>query len=304
VPVAHANDGGGSIRLPASHNGLVGLKPTRGRELGGGEGPLAIANDLCVSRTVRDTAAFLSVVENKNGSGVMAPIGYVAGPSSRRLKIAMILESTGGKLEPVVQLGIRQTAEKLQEMGHEVHEMSLPYDGAAFIDAFIHFWAAGTLGLIDMVGTLLGPDVPPEEVLEPWTLGLAEMARKRGPDKCVEAAMQMFPQVAASLEEFFQSHDVILSPTLTVPPFKIGYHSPAGDFDTIYQRVIDAVGYTPSHNAAGTPAISLPLSQSEHGLPVGNQFAAWHGNERTLLELAYELEEAMPWGDRRPQVYA
>ena len=304
VPIAHANDGGGSIRLPASHCGLVGLKPTRARELAGEDGDLAIANDLCVSRTVRDTAAFLSVVERQDNPD-LPPVGYVEGPSSKRLKVALLLESASGQeLEPVVQLGIRRTAEKLEELGHEVQEIPLPFDGEEFWDTFIGFWATSTVEMLGMVESLAGPGVAPEEVLEPWTLGLAQLATDRGVGECVERATKLFPQLNAAMEGVFGTYDVILSPVLGVSPFKIGYHSPTGDFDTILARVVGDVGYTPIHNAVGTPAISLPLSQSEHNLPVGNQFAAWRGGERMLLELAYELEEAMPWRDRRPQIYA
>ena len=303
VPIGHANDGGGSIRLPASHCGLVGLKPTRGRELGSETGPTALANDLCVSRTVRDTAAFLSVVENPNPEG-LTPVGMVEGPSSERRKIALLIESTGGSVDPQCEHGVRMTAEKLTELGHSVEEIALPYDGARVIEVFINFWAAGAVGLVGMAQSLAGEDGSVEDLLEPWTLGLAELAQSVGVDKCVADAQQLFPELAAAHAQLFQTYDLILSPVLAVPPFDVGHHSPSGDFDVIMERVVEAVGYTPIHNAVGTPAISLPLSQTEDGLPIGNQFAASIGNERLLLEIAYELEDAMPWKGRRPAVWA
>ena len=304
VPLAHGNDGGGSIRLPASHCGIVGLKPTRGRELGSNDGPLSLANNLCLSRTVRDTAAFLSVVERKDNSKLPS-VGYVEGSSDRRLRIALMLESTDGEgPERSVAEGLRATADLCAELGHSVQEIPSPIDGPEFMDTFLNFWSTGTLRRLEAVSEWLGENVAPEEVLEPWTLGLAKRAAARGPEQSVERAEDVFGRAAGALEALFETYDVILSPVLTVPPFPIGYHDPTGDFDTIMARVAHDVGYTPLHNAAGTPAISLPLHWTNDGLPVGNQFAAWRGGERTLLELAYELEGARPWRDKRPPVFA
>jgi amidase len=307
VPLAHANDGGGSIRIPACQNGVFGLKPTRGRELGNvsqGDGTLNFVNNLCVSRSVRDTAAFLSVVEKKDDAGV-EPIGYVQGPSERRLKIALMMEGfLGTPAHEEVALAVNGAAELCRELGHEVGEIGLPIDGPGFIDAFIGLWSTMTFGLPQQVEQWLGPDTRPEEVLEAWTLGLYAIAEERGVDRCVEQAEAAFGQANAKMEELFETYDVMLSPVLRVPPRKIGEHEPMGDFETVLERVLDNVAYTPLQNATGMPGMSVPLHWTIDGLPVGCHFSAWRGQERQLLELAYELEQARPWADRKPPIHA
>ena len=311
VPLAHGNDGGGSIRIPACQCGVFGLKPTRGREIGnspGARGGMSadfnIASDLCLSRSVRDTAAFLSIAENKNEPALPA-VGYVKEPSKKRLKIGMLLATIAGKNpHPEVEHATRETAKLCAGLGHTVEETKLGIDGAAFMDAFLGFWAAGTLSLDATMKEWFGPTAKPEDYLEPWTLGLMDLARSRGPAKCMERAQQVFPALASSLQSLFTQFDVLLSPVMTTPPYAIGYHATTLPFATLLERVTADVGYTPIHNAAGTTAMSVPLNWSEDGLPIGSQFAAWRGGEATLLGLAYELEAARPWAKRRPKVFA
>jgi amidase len=308
VPVGHGNDGGGSIRIPASHCGLFGLKPTRAREAGNvaaGEGAiLAIASNLCLSRTVRDTAAFLASVE-RTDNPELPPVGFVAGPSTERRSIGLVLRSLEDKPpEPEVETAVLAAAQLCEELGHRVEQVELGFDGAAFIDAFIGFWASGAAQIVDSVPELVGAEARPEDYLEPWTLGLAELAKSRGVEQCVVNAIQVFGEVARAVDALLGRHDLLLSPTLRTPPFRIGDHDPTVDFDVLMPRVLDVVGYTPVHNAVGTPAMSVPLHWTAAGLPVGVQLAAARGRERTLLEIAYELEEARPWRDRRPPVVA
>lgn len=310
VPLAHANDGGGSIRIPASHCGVFGLKPTRKRELtpfmtgGMSQDVAGIASDLCVSRTVRDTAAFLNIVENKQ-NGSLPPVGLVNSPSKKRLKIALILEGVNGKMaDPEVTRAINSTAKLCQSLKHHVEAMKLPINGQELTDAFLGYWAAGAVGLDADIKNLLGPGTKREDVLEPWTIGLMEYGRKIGLFQAVGRATKAFGLAAAALEGFFKDFDVILSPVMRIPPFKLGYHDPHLDFDTLMARVMDEVAYTPLHNACGTPAMSIPLYWTQSGLPIGSQFAAWRGGEATLLQLAFELEAARPWAKRRPAVFA
>jgi amidase len=311
VPLAHGNDGGGSIRIPACQCGVFGLKPTRGRELGnspgarGGNNPeLNISSNLCLSRTVRDTAAFLSVVENKDQPG-LGPVGFVKEPSKKRLKIGLMLETLSGKSPHAeVERATRDTAKLCIGLGHTVEETKLGIDGPGFMDAFLGFWSTGTLGYEANIKEWFGANAKPEDYLEPWTLGLMELARSRGPQKCVERAVQVFPALARSMENLFSRFDVLLSPVMTTPPYAIGYHAPTVPFTTLLERVTNDVGYTPIHNAAGTTAMSVPLNWSHDGLPIGSEFAAWRGGEATLLGLAYELEGARPWAKRRPKVFA
>lgn len=310
VPLAHANDGGGSIRIPACQCGVFGLKPTRKRELtpftsgGMANDVVAIANDLCVSRSVRDTAAFLNIVENKSNDK-LPPVGFVSGPSTKRLKIALILEGVNGKKpDPEVERAIRASAKLCQSLKHTVVETKLPINGDEVTEAFLGYWAAGTIGLESEIEKMLGKDVKREDVLEPWTIGLIELGKKRGLFNAVSRAHKAFGAAAAAMESFFKDFDVILSPVLRIPPYKLGYHDPRMNFDTLLARVLDEVAYTPLHNACGTPAMSVPLYWTRGGLPIGSQFAAWRGGEATLLQLAYELEAARPWAKRRPAIFA
>ena len=309
VPLAHGNDGGGSIRIPSCQCGVFGLKPTRGRELGnggmgGGVDALNISSDLCLSRSVRDTAAFLNVVENKNNPSLQ-PVGYITGPSKKRLKIALVLETFDGKMpDPAVEKAIRAVARLCDQLGHHVEESKLDINGPEFIDAFIGFWASDTVALEGQVAKLLGPDTKPADVLEPWTLGLIDLGKTRGPKACAERAIKAFGDASARLEKTFQSYDIILSPVMRLPPYPIGDHAPTVEFKTLLPRVLDVVGYTPLHNAVGSTAMSVPLEWTSDGLPIGSQFAAWKGGEPTLLQLAYELEAAHPWAGKHPRIFA
>ncbi len=310
VPLAHANDGGGSIRIPACQNGLVGLKPTRRREIamftsgGMANDVVGIANDLCVSRSVRDTAAFLNLVENKTNDK-LPPVGFISGPSSKRLKIALVIEGVNGKKpDPEVEKAIRATAKLCESLKHNVAEIKLPINGPEVTDAFLGYWAVGTVGLAAEVEAVLGKGVKAEDVLEPWTIGLMELGRKRGLFQAVGRATKSFNEAATAMEGVFKNYDVILSPVMRIPPYKLGYHDPRTNFDTLLARVLDEVAYTPLHNACGTPAMSVPLYWTKNNLPIGSQLAAWRGGEATLLQLAYELEAAHPWAKKHPTVMA
>ena len=310
VPLAHANDGGGSIRIPASQCGVFGLKPTRKRELvpfttgGLAQDVAGINSDLCVSRSVRDTALYLSIVENKTNSQ-LPPVGFVSSASKRRLKIALVLEGVNGKpADSEVEKAIRSTAKLCESLKHNVDEVKLPINGAELTEAFLGYWSAGAVGLDAEIEQLLGKGTKREDVLEPWTIGLMEYGRKIGLFKAVGNATKAFASAAAGMQELFKTYDVILSPVLRIPPFKLGYHDPRGNFDEIMARVMSDVAYTPLHNACGTPAMSVPLYWTKENLPIGSQFAAWRGGESMLLQLAYELEAARPWAKRRPVIFA
>jgi amidase len=308
VPLAHATDAVGSIRMPACQCGIFGLKPTRERELGNtnawslGVESINIASELCLSRSVRDTAAFLNLIEKKD-SETLPPVGFISGPSKKRLKVALILETVQGKTpHPEVEKAVRASAQLLEKLGHKVEEAKLEIDGMEFNDAFLGLAASFTLRQIEL---LPSKDVRREDVLEPWTLGLLDLAKKRGGvQPCSQRAIKVFTEVGAAVEKLFKTYDALLSPVMRLPPYKIGWHAPTLDFDTLLTRFLDEVGYTPLHNAVGTPAMSVPLHWTRDGLPVGSQFSARRGGEATLLGLAYELEEARPWAKRRPPVFA
>jgi amidase len=302
VPLAHGNDGAGSIRIPAAHCGVFGLKPSRGREAGSGPSTalLNISSELCLSRTVRDTAAFLSAVEKRDDSD-LSPVGFVAGPSGRRLRIASVTNSLQGERpHPEVERAVRSAGALCEELGHAVEETVLPVDGTEFMDAFIGLWATTTLHLESLVTEWLGTSADAADVLEPWTMGLIALAKERGREACILRAMQAFQKVNAQMEALFRRYDILLSPVVRVPPFPLGLRAPTQDFDVLMKAVLADVAYTPLQNATGMPGMSVPLHWTADGLPVGIQFSAWQGQERLLLELAYALEEARPWSDRVP----
>ena len=302
VPLAHATDGGGSIRIPASCCGVFGLKPSRGRiELGERQLPGDIGFQHCVSRSVRDSATALAVSEKQGANAVLPPVGRVEGPGKKRLKIAFgTADYTGNEPSAEVKAATESVAKLCEELGHEVVPATSEVNGEAFKDAFLAAWASGPSQLLALVKQM---GLDPEAVLEPWTIGLANLFDSK-PADTLEKALAEFAIVTAETATFMADYDVWLTPVLAAVPPKTGEQGPSVPFDTLYERVFNYVTYTPVHNVAGTPAMSVPLSWSEAGLPIGAQFAAPLGQERVLLELAYELEEARPWADRYPPVFA
>jgi amidase len=293
VPMAHANDGGGSIRIPASNCGLFGLKPSRGRTVQK-DPDVAITDlavELCVSRSVRDSAGLLAVTEK---AGPLAPVGLVTGPSTRRLRVGLLRETGVGRgPDAQVTAALESSAKLMSELGHSVRETHWPIDGVRFAQDFLTLWSMGAADLVKQVGK--------PELLEPFTV---EMARSlaRLPADATNGVVERLTQVAQQYDGWFNDFDVILSPVLAHPPVPLGYVRGDVPFEELSERLTDYVGYTPLHNVAGAPAMSVPLNWTADGLPVGSMFAARKGDERTLLELAYELERARPWGARRPPV--
>lgn len=295
VPFAHATDGGGSIRIPAACNGLFGLKPSRGRPGMGAAGPDAISVQFCVSRSVRDSANLFAATERPGGTH--APVGAVRGPSDRRLRIAFSTRSyTGAAPHPDVEAAAQRAARLCSELGHEVVEAAPSVDGPEFIDSFMTTWSALAANVLAMARAR---ELEPEAVLEPWTLGLAAQYAEL-PAGAYEGAVAHFTALRLAYEAFYDRYDLVLTPTLAAPPIRIGDQAPTVPWAELERRVFDWVAYTPIHNATGSPAMSVPLGTSRDGLPIGIQFAARPGAERTLLELAFELEAAAPWADRWP----
>lgn len=311
LPVAHASDGGGSIRIPASVCGLVGLKPSRGAMYTNTDGlPGDIGVRLCVSRSVRDTARVMDVSEVKGDQAVVTPTGFVEGPSSRRLRIAFATTNyRGDEAHPDVKAALDQTAQLCADLGHEIVEARPVVDGGEFLDHFMGIWSSSPAALVEnawLIGLTQFRWTNAEEGLEPWTRALAEWHQQREAANpgVIERALAYFQEVEAAYDTYFQEVDVELTPVLRRPPIKLGEQAPDVEFDALFERVVDYVSYTPQHNVAGTPGISLPLFTSSEGMPIGSQFATRKGGERTLLELAYELEQAKPWADRWAPVSA
>ncbi|MCE9650650.1 MAG: amidase [Parvibaculum sp.] len=301
VPVANASDGGGSIRIPASCCGLFGLKASRGR-MHIGPTPLAadIVSVTSVSRTVRDGAMIFALSEAKGEHAKYPTMGYVSGPSGKRLRIAFhTTKADGTEPHPDVKAAVEASARLCAELGHEVVPVKNPIAGDEFITQFLTVWASSPADIVKMAQE---GGLKPEEVLEPWTIGLADLFNKM-PKDALAKALAYFDRVERQVADFMAGYDVWLTPVLAAPPPKLGEQAPTVAFDTLYQRTVDYVAYTPVHNVAGTPAMSVPLGMSSNSLPIGSQFAAAKGNEAMLLALAYELEQAAPWIDRHPPTY-
>ena len=305
VPVAHATDAGGSIRIPASHCGLFGLKPSRGRiaDFEGAAGITDLGVEHVVSRTVRDSAALFALTEDVTQRARFPPIGLVTGPAKRRLRVGVMLETgMGHSPTPEVVAATDHAAQLLADLGHHIDEVRLPYDGGQFMQDFLLLWASGAKGLADQLTQAMGR-APDETVLEPFTLGMAELAR-RTPPQAFGEALHRLEADALAYDTWFAAYqlDVVLSPVLSCGPPKLGEFGPLEPFDALVARLMDYVGYTPIHNLAGAPAMSAPLYWTDGGLPIGTMFSARAGRERMLFELAYELEAANPWAQRLPPV--
>ena len=304
LPLSHATDGGGSIRIPASCCGLFGLKPSRGRVMGDPNRPVALSVSLCVSRTVRDSAAFLASVEQSGPTAPLPPVGLVSTPSTRKLKIGFITaDGLGHAASPEVAKAVEDTALLLESLGHDAIPMDRwPMDASRFTEDFLNLWAEGGREVVAAVTAQAGPGVA-EKVLEPFTLALAEAFAKLGPE-ALEASIGRLIASGRAYLEAFKTYDLMLTPVLDRPAVPLGWVSPDLGLETLTERLTEYVGYTPLNNVAGNPAMSVPLAMSTDGLPIGVHFAAATGQERTLLELAYQLEAARPWKDRRPPTHA
>jgi amidase len=315
VPVAHANDGGGSIRIPASACGLVGLKPTRQRI---SEGPLmgdvmsGLSVELVVSRSVRDTAAILDAV---HGPAPGDP--YVAPPPERpytdeveadpgTLRIGLWTQTLMElEPEPAVVDAARDAAALLESLGHEVTEEGPQgLDGFDLVESFLTRWRAGQTANLDQFGAILGRQLG-EGGVEPLTLALAQQGRSQSGGEYLLAVGQhqaMSRMIAAWYEA---GNDLLLTPTMGEVPTGLGSFDDSGDepLDAIY-RARQTAMFTALFNATGQPAISLPLYWTEDGLPVGIQLVAPFGREDALIRIAAQLEQARPWAERRPPVFA
>jgi amidase len=296
VPLAHANDGGGSIRIPASNCGLFGLKPSRGRTVKNfpDEAVTDLGVEHAVTRSVRDSAALLGLTEKTGPEATHPPIGFVTGPSARRLRVGMVLESGVGRMPGAqVAAAVESTATLLRELGHTVAPTSWPMHGERFAQDFQTLWAYGAAELLKQVGD--------PALLEPFTVQMAQ-SLSRLPADALNGVTERLTLVSRQYDGWFDSFDVILSPVLGHPPAPLGHLRGDVSYEELWERLVDSVGYTPLHNVAGAPAMSVPLYWTPENLPVGSHFAARVGDERTLLELAYELERARPWAARRPPI--
>lgn len=315
VPVAHASDAGGSIRIPAAACGLVGLKPSRGRISAGpnaSEIMLGLGAEFIVSRTVRDTARMLDALHGAE-PGDPYEIGHPAAPflnsmsaTRGRYRIALMLNGFNG-MAPDSEMAeaTESIAALCDQLGHDVDTVAMPLGVShdAYVTASARIWCAG---LAAWVGAMVTATGRPADLstLEPATLACLEFGRSvSGAD--VFEALAIFNQVSRSAGQFFATYDVLLSPTLSGEAWPLGlFDMTPGTMDGLERiaLLLNRVSYTTVANAIGTPAMSLPLTQSRNGMPLGTQISAAFGNEASLISLATQLESARPWVDRHPPI--
>ncbi|REH39006.1 amidase [Paraperlucidibaca baekdonensis] len=295
VPIAHANDGGGSIRIPAAACGLIGLKPTRGRFIDGESAaalPVNIIGEGVVTRSVRDTAEFFYAMEQHYRGKKMRPVGQVSGPDDKRQRIGLVLDSiTGQATDAATRETVEATARLLESLGHRVDVIELPIRDS-FADDFSQYWGLLSF-LLSTFGTkLMGPDFD-KSLTDNLSKGLAQFYREH----IWRTPMMLWgmKRVAADYAKIFRGCDVVLSPVLAHTTPKLGHLSPTQSFESLFERLRDYVSFTPLNNAAGTPALSMPMGRTPEGLPIAVQLSGARGEERRLLALAFELEAAQPF---------
>jgi amidase len=309
VPMAHANDGGGSIRVPSSCCGVFGLKPTRARNpLGPAAGDMisGLVAEHAVTRSVRDSAALLDAT---SGPDIGDP--YWAPPPARpflaevgadpgRLRIAYTTDpQTGVPVHEDCVRAVMEAAKLCSDLGHELEEAAPKIDIEAMTPAFMTLWAAGVTWTIAGLAMATGKEPTPDQV-EPLSWALSEMGRQQSASDYLLAltALQGVSRVIAGL---FVDYDLLLTPTITEPPVPLGtFESPPDNPLYGIVRAAALVPFTALCNITGQPAMNVPLYWNDDGLPVGIHFVGRFGDEATLFRLAAQLEEARPWANRRP----
>ena len=309
LPAAHATDGGGSIRIPASCCGLFGLKPTRARNPSGplvGEGWAGMSVGHAVTISVRDSAALLDATHGAAPGDpypappVMRPFLGEIGADPGRLRIALMTTMLDGPSVHADCVAAAERAARLCEsLGHDVEPASLPVTPAIFRGATGVIICANLRNTLEQRGRALGREPRPEDV-ERITWTMAEKGRHHSASDYA-AAVQTLHGIGRQLAPFFARYDVLITPTLAQPPVKLGHLDMMLDDLEIYTDRLHAfMPFTPIFNVTGQPAASLPLHWNDEELPIGVQFAARYGDEATLFRLSAQLEEAAPWREGRP----
>jgi amidase len=313
IPLAHGNDGGGSIRIPASCCGLVGLKPSRGRvsmapdysELVGG-----IGVDGVLSRTVADTATALDIMAGyEPGDPYWAPdpatsFCEAAEREPGKLRIAWSAKAPNGvAVDPDCETAAQEAATALESLGHDVEEAAPDWFDDDYVPTFIKIWAAGCSAQVTEIGALLGGvDV---DKIEPLTRELYEQGEEISAAELI-VALDYLHSLARRIVSFWDHYDVFVTPTLAQSPIEIGAldPNPGEPATAMIEKSAEFVPFTPAINVTGQPAISLPLHQSAEGLPIGVQLVGPPAGEELLLSLSAQIEEERPWAGRRPELAA
>jgi len=311
VPMGHASDGGGSIRIPASCCGLFGLKPTRGRvPLGPGqfEGWNGCSVHHAITISVRDSAALLDISAGAElGSPFFSPppskpFLKEVGADPGRLRIALAVQTPGGTpLDPECRKAAVDAAKLCESLGHRVEEVQPTVDMDRTREAFLTVFRVSVARTLDDAAGGLGRAVTEQDV-EPVTWVVAQAGRAV-PSVVYSRAIATLHQTGLAMAKFQQTYDVILSPTLAKQPVALGVLSLSPASIAAYTRdVTEFSPYTALYNVTGQPSMSVPLYWSADDLPVGVMFSGRFGDEATLLRLAAQLEKAKPWSSRKPSL--
>jgi len=295
VPIAHANDGGGSIRIPAACCGLIGLKPSRGRHIESDQAkllPIKIISEGIVSRSVRDTAYFHAEAEKYYRNTQLPPIGLVEGPNKRRLRVGLIINPTNSNTtDKGTQDTVKRTGLLLEALGHDVEEAP-NYISQSFMEDFGLYWSMLAFMVKNTGKVTMDQSFDPAQ-LDNLSMGLADLYKKN-----FHKTPLFLYRLRKTYQEYakaFNVYDVLLTPVLAHTTPKLGYISPTIDFDELIERLTHYANFTPWANTSGGPALSIPMGNTNNNLPISVQLMAGHGQERTLLELAFEVEQAQPW---------
>lgn len=309
VPIAHASDGGGSIRIPASCCGLIGLKTSQGRiTVGPQRTESGLGVELCVSRSVRDTARLLDAVHGPGvGDSVIAPpparpYADEVGADPGRLRIGLLdIHPRGGPLHDDCVTAVRAAASTLAALGHHV-ELGYPdslADGS-FTQRFMAMWSTQMAIGLETYAAALGRELTEDDV-EPVNWAQARHAERVSGVDYAKALTAVADFRRRTQQWWADGWDLLLTPTLAEPPLAIGSLDPLPDDPMAgMRRAAEFVPFTPPFNATGQPAINVPLHWNDDGLPIGVQLVAAYGRDDLLIRVAAQLEQAEPWADRRP----
>jgi amidase len=311
APMAHANDGGGSIRMPASCCGLFGLKPTRARNSLGpamGEAGCGLAAEHAVTRSIRDSAALLDATSEPMTGDPYYPTPpgrpYLeeVGADPGRLRIALnTTPLTGAEVHPDCRAAAEETARLCADLGHEIVEATPDVDGMQMVKRFGDAWTGFFGGLIADLERRLDRTAR-EGDFEPATWATFLHAKKQTTAEYL-MAVQDLHALSRDVARFFADFDAMITPTQTLPPVPLGYFEYTPDDPRDYVvRLCQYTGFTLMCNVTGQPAMSLPLNWNDQGLPIGVQVVGRYGDEAMLFRIAGQLEAAKPWTNRRPPV--
>ncbi|HEX5814407.1 MAG TPA: amidase [Methylomirabilota bacterium] len=309
LPMAHASDGGGSIRIPASCCGLFGLKPTRARNPMGpdaGEGWSGASVAHAITRTVRDSAALLDATAGPDvGDPYWAPppagpflaeVGRDPGP----LRVALATTPWNGRhVDAECAEAATAAARLCERLGHRVEEARPEIDAEALAHAQRVVVAANVRSALDLRGAARGRPIAEEDVEPETWRRVQDAARFTAADYA--RSILVIHRAGRAVGRFFARHDVLITPTMACTPYPLGVlDMSSDDVDGFYEALLRSIAFTSLFNASGNPAMSVPLAWSRDGLPIGVQFVAPFGDEALLFRLAAQLEAARPWAERRP----